>query len=54
MSEGIETIDEYAFNECWNISELYFPSSLTDIESNAFDALPNLITLDITDVGNWA
>ena len=42
MSEGTETISDYAFSWCYNLGNVYIPRSVTSIGENAFNGYNNL------------
>ena len=41
MEEGIASIGEYTFSGCSNIKKIVFPSTLSEIKSNAFNGVTN-------------
>lgn len=49
LSDGIESIDEKAFEKCASLKEVIIPSSVTEIEKGAFDGCKSLEILEIPD-----
>ena len=49
LSEGIQTIERYAFYGCTNITEIAFPSSLKTIGDYAFGYIPYLENLNLVE-----
>ena len=58
ISSGIETIEKYAFNDCYNIRYLELPSTLTTIGEYAFSYCGNMRNLilpsSLTSIGDYA
>ena len=49
LSEGITSIDDYAFNRCQNLEQLVLPTSLQTIGAHAFEFCENLTDITIPD-----
>ena len=49
LPEGITRIEEYAFERCFNLTEIVFPSSLKSIGEGAFDKCIALMKADLPD-----
>lgn len=47
IPEGVKVIPEFAFRECWNITELVFPSTLGLIKTDAIVGCPGLEQITI-------
>ena len=58
IPESIKTINEYAFAECFNLSEILIPNSVTDIEKYAFAGCSNLTEItvpnNVKNIGEYA
>lgn len=48
IPEGVKVIDENAFDECHNITDVQFPKSLKEIKYAAFFGTPNLKVVDLS------
>ena len=49
LSEGITSVDEYAFHRCQNLEQLVLPTSLQTIGAHAFEFCENLTDITIPD-----
>lgn len=49
IPEGVKTIHERAFDDCYNLKEVVFPSSLKNIEESAFRYCANLVSIQLPD-----
>ena len=47
ISEGITSIDSYAFRHCRNLTNVTIPESVTSIWDGAFTFCPNLVSVTI-------
>jgi hypothetical protein len=52
MQEGVQIIKDHAFNNCKNMTSVYFPASITKTEEYAFGSCTNCSTY-ITDLEAW-